>query len=241
MSKTKKPVKSQPKVSIKKVQPKTSEIKSKTADTKLKAAVEKNPVKKAAAVKRNKVQKPAAKIENKKLTSRISKIAKVADQKIVAVHLVKKLKLPANITKPKTTKNYNRKQTKLITKAEQPISTTPKPKPKKAKAISSAVFRGEKNRYDFTVFPLDAVFEDVPAIYIISRRVVDKSKKAHHALVCIGQTESLLDELKKHKKDKRAKKFAANSISLLCEENETRRLKIETDLKAAHAIRCLYA
>lgn len=232
--KTKKTDNSQPKTLIKKVQPKTFEVESKTI-------VEKKSAKKTAAIKKNKVQKPPVKIENKKLDSKILKIPKVEDQKIVAVHLVKKLKLPESITAPKNKKNSRPKLVKPIEiRAEPPTLTTPKPKPKKAKAISSAVFRGEKNRYDFTVFPLDAVFEDVPAIYIISRRTVDKSKKAHHALVCIGQTESLLDELRKHKKDKRAKKFAANSISLLHEENEIRRLKIETDLKAAHAIRCLY-
>lgn len=237
LNKTKKTVKSQPKTSTKKVLPKISKAKSKTVNVKSKTVAAKKSAKKIVAIKTNKVQKPLVKVENKKLNSKISKIPKLENQKIVAVHLVKKLNLPVS----KSRRNYKRKQRKLIFRAEQPSPIIHKPQPKKAKAISSAVFRGEKNRYDFTVFPLDAVFENVPAIYIISRRVVDKSKKAHHALVCIGQTESLLDELKKHKKDKRTKKFAANSISLLREENKTRRLKIETDLKAAHAIRCLYA
>ena len=239
LNKKEKSVKSQLKISTEKVQPKNFEKKSKIDNARSKKVIVE---KKASAIGENKTRKPSAAIENKKLDSKISKIAKVENQKIVEVHLVKKLKLPANITAPKKKRINKAKQVKsLEMKVESPILTTPEPKPKKAKAISSAVFRGAKNSYDFTVFPLDAVFENVPAIYIISRRVVDKSKKAHHALVCIGQTESLLDELKKHRKDKRAKKFAANSISLLREENENRRLKIETDLKAAHAIRCLYA
>ena len=238
--KTKNAVKTQPKVLTKKLKSKISEVKSKTANVKSKTFVEKKSAKKKTVIKSSRTQKVPDVIENKNQSSRISKIPKVDNQKIVAVHLVKKLKLPAGISASKSKRSDKRKQGKLIFKANQPIPMIPKSQPKKAKAISSAVFRGEKNRYDFTVFPLDAVFENVPAIYIISRRVVDKSKKAHHALVCIGQTESLLDELKKHKKDKRTKKFAANSISLLREENENRRLKIETDLKAAHAIRCLY-
>ena len=225
-----------------KIPPKNSEIKSKIVKAKLQNPVGKKPVVKVAGVKQNDIQKSSVSSENKLLNSKISKIAKVEDQKIVAVHLVKKLKLPAGETAPTKKKLKQQKVLKVIElEPEVPVLPALKPKPKKAKAISSAVFRGAKNRYDFTVFPLDAVFEDVPAIYIISRRVVDKSKKAHHALICIGQTQSLLDELKKHKKDRRTKKFAANSISLLREENEIRRLKIETDLKAAHAIRCLYA
>jgi alpha-L-arabinofuranosidase len=112
---------------------------------------------------------------------------------------------------------------------------------KKTKPISSAVFRGKKDRYDFQVFPIDAEFEDVSAIYIISKRKIDKRKKAHHALVCIGQTDSILDEMKKHKKGKCVKQHQANAISILPETNEKTRLKIETDLKAAHAIPYIHA
>lgn len=112
-----------------------------------------------------------------------------------------------------------------------------KPKPKKNKPIGAAVFRGKKERYDFQVYELDAEFVDVPAIYVISKRKTDKQKRAHHALVCIGQTDSILGEIKKHK-NKCIKKHNANVISILPEENEKKRLKIEEDLKAAHAIAC---
>ena len=81
-------------------------------------------------------------------------------------------------------------------------------------------------------------FEDVSAIYVISKRKIDKRKKGHHALVCIGQTESLLGEIKRHKKGKCVKKYQANVISILPEENEKKRLRIETDLKAAHTVVC---
>ena len=57
-------------------------------------------------------------------------------------------------------------------------------------------------------------------------------------LVCIGQTESVLGEIKRHKKGKCVKKYQANVISILPEENEKKRLRIETDLKAAHTIVC---
>lgn len=113
-----------------------------------------------------------------------------------------------------------------------------KPRKKKAKAISSAVFRGRKARYDFQVFPLDSEFDAaISAIYVISKRKTDRNKRAHHALVCIGQTDSLSGEIKRHAK-KCIKKHAANVISILPETNEKRRLKIEEDLKAAHSIAC---
>lgn len=122
--------------------------------------------------------------------------------------------------------------------AKTVTATAPrKSKPKKVKPIGAAIFRGKKERYGFQVYPLDAEFEDVSAIYVISKRKIDKQKRGHHALVCIGQTDSILGEIKRHK-NKCIKKHNANVISILLEENEKKRLRIEEDLKSAHAIAC---
>ena len=119
-----------------------------------------------------------------------------------------------------------------------------KQRKKKSPKISEAVFRGKKAPYNFEVFPIefpaDIEFEDVPAVYIISKRKLDKNGKAHHALVCIGQTESIVNELKRHKKGKCVKKLKANVVSLLVNTEEKERLRIEDDLKAAHSIPCLH-
>ncbi len=123
--------------------------------------------------------------------------------------------------------------------AAEPIKLPPAESPKrKLKSFGAAIFRGKKTRYDFQVFPFDGEFEDAAAIFIISRRKVDNKKRAHHRMVCIGQTDSVLDELKKHRKGKCFKQFQANAISILREENEQKRLKIEADLKSAHQIPC---
>ena len=113
-----------------------------------------------------------------------------------------------------------------------------KTKPKNVKQIGAAVFRGRKNRYDFQVYPLDFEFENVSAIYVISRRKTDSKKRAHHAFVCIGQTDSLPGELAKHTRSKCVKRHEANVVSILTEPSEKKRLKIEEDLRAAHAIVC---
>ena len=117
----------------------------------------------------------------------------------------------------------------------------PKPRKKKVKPLGAAIFRGKKERYDFQVFPIEGEFEDAAAIFIISRRVVDKNRRAHHRMVCIGQTISVLSELKKHRKGKCFKQHEANAISVLREENEQKRLKIEADLRSAHTIPCPHA
>ena len=114
-----------------------------------------------------------------------------------------------------------------------------KPKNRKAKLIGAAIFRGKKERYDFKMFALNETFEAIPAVYIISKRTTDTRKKGHHALICIGETHSIFDELKKHRKGKCVKKHRANVVSILPEADEKIRLKIETDLKAAHNVACL--
>ncbi|MBA2621155.1 MAG: hypothetical protein H0U87_08140 [Acidobacteria bacterium] len=174
---------------------------------------------------------------------------------IVAVKKVKSQNMPVKTMRQKNleiVKTKNQKSTpvtaiKRIEAVANKIEVTlppivaVKPKKKKAKAISAAVFRGRKARYDFQVFPLDAEFDAaISAIYVISKRKTDRNKRAHHALVCIGQTESLSGEIKRHAK-KCIKKHAANVISILPETNEKRRLKIEEDLKAAHSIACAAA
>ncbi len=170
----------------------------------------------------NKVQKP--------------KLSKTKEAKSQAVKSVSLKAKTAPFENKRTSKNA------IIAAENKPepkkLPLPPKLKKKKAKPICAAVFRGKKDRYGFEVFPLDAEFEDVSAIYVISKRKIDKRKKGHHALVCIGQTESLLGEIKRHKQGKCVKKYQANVISILPEENEKKRLRIETDLKAAHTVVC---
>ncbi|MCY7374470.1 MAG: hypothetical protein LH472_00655 [Pyrinomonadaceae bacterium] len=146
---------------------------------------------------------------------------------------------PKNVKAKPPKTNAPVKKSKVIAVEIEAVSLPlPKPKKKKAKPIGAAIFRGKKDRYDFQVFPVDGEFEDSPAIFIISKRKVDKHQRAHHTMVCIGQTTSVLSELKKHRKGKCFKQHQANAISVLREENEQKRLKIESDLKSAHTIPC---
>lgn len=109
---------------------------------------------------------------------------------------------------------------------------------KKSPKISEAVIRGKKSLYNFEVIPLTAEFEDTSAIFIISKRKTDKRGKGHHSFVCIGQGDSILQEIKKHQKAKCVKKHQANVVCLLRETDAENRLKIEADIRAAHTSVC---
>ncbi len=111
----------------------------------------------------------------------------------------------------------------------------------KSLKISEAIFRGQKTTYNFEVFPMEIEFQPSSAVFIISRRKTDKLGKGHHKFVCIGQTESLVNEIKKHKKVKCIKQQKANVVCVLLEQDEKSRLKIEEDLKATYTIPCSHS
>ena len=115
-----------------------------------------------------------------------------------------------------------------------------KRKKEKSPKISEAVFRGSKTAYNFEVFPLDIEFQETPAVFVISHRKTDRFGRGHHKLICVGQTESIVQELKKHKKGKSLKQNKANVICILAEQDEKSRVKIEEDLRSVHTVPCLH-
>ncbi|HEX8249969.1 MAG TPA: hypothetical protein VF599_17485 [Pyrinomonadaceae bacterium] len=107
-----------------------------------------------------------------------------------------------------------------------------------APQISEAVFRGRNSLYNFEVYPMNVQFNEVPAVYIISKRKIDRYGRGHHFLVCIGQTESLVEDIKMHKRGKCVKQLQANTVSVILEDDAQKRLEVENDLKSAHVIPC---
>ncbi len=192
------------------------------------------------APKKNEAKLPPPAAVVKKTEKKINeKTAKEVNQKSKKIEPPTTVEITATKRK-KVSKKIETEQTRLIEEIIEPetLLRPIKPKKKKIKPIGSAVFRGKKKLYDFEVFDLGEIFEPIPAVYVISKRITDKRKKAHHTLVCIGETDSIPEEIKKHRKSKCLKKNHANVISILKEADAQKRLNIETDLKAAHSIQC---
>ncbi|MGI9035460.1 MAG: hypothetical protein ACR2GD_05415 [Pyrinomonadaceae bacterium] len=112
-----------------------------------------------------------------------------------------------------------------------------KQRSRKSLKITDAVVRGEKTNYEFEVFPIETEFEPQPAVYIFSRRKLDKTGRGHQKFVRVGQTASLDGDFSKYKKNF-ASNSRANVICVYVEEEENSRRKIEEELKAAHLISC---
>ena len=112
------------------------------------------------------------------------------------------------------------------------------PPRKKLKRIAEAVFRGKKSQYSFDVFPLTNDIEDSPAVFIFSRRQIDKSGHGHHFVSCIGETDSVLSEVKRHKRNKCVKQNGSNVVCILREDNEAKRVSAIEDLKLNRSFIC---
>lgn len=237
-----------------------------TESKKIKNDLQKNIPNKRAAAKKIPKMMPlkiaaAKKIQNKKKVveqvARVSKEKKIRPENNIlltkkeiflkalaekSAASAEKLKQKKDALKAaKKIKNDSAQQAKdAAEKVKNPQNAEAKKTQKKNfKPICSAILRGRNKSYQFEVFPLEASFSFLPAIYVISRRITDHKRRGHHKLICIGQTDSIADAIKSHRRESCIKKHEANVICVLREENEIKRQKIESDLKAAHTINCV--
>ena len=105
--------------------------------------------------------------------------------------------------------------------------------------LADALFRGQDTDHFFKVYPITAAITDQPAVFIISRRVTDHRGRGHQLAVCIGETESTLKELKKHKRAACVKENAANVVCLLKEKDAKIRKTVIDDLLASRSFVCI--
>ena len=105
--------------------------------------------------------------------------------------------------------------------------------------LADALFRGRGNQHTFKVYPLLANITDQPAVFIISRRIVDRNGRGHHAVVCIGETASTAKEFRKHKRAKCVKDHGANAVCVLKEKDEEGRVGIIDDLVSNRSFSCV--
>lgn len=113
------------------------------------------------------------------------------------------------------------------------------PQIRRARKVGEAVFRGAGSVYTFEVFPLTTEIRDSAAVYIISRRIVDRFKTGHHRTICVGEANSIVSEIKKHKRAKCAKANEANAVCILRENDSKARSQVIDDLVAARSFSCI--
>lgn len=110
---------------------------------------------------------------------------------------------------------------------------------KRIRKLSTAVFRGSHSEYNFDVYPITTAITDHPVVFIFSRRKVDKKGRGHHAVSCVGETQSIISEIKKHKRSKCVKGNEANVVCILKESDRTARSGVLNDIASVRAFSCV--
>lgn len=110
---------------------------------------------------------------------------------------------------------------------------------KRIRKLSTAVFRGSLAEYSFDVYPITTAITDNPAVFIFSRRKVDKFGRGHHAVSCVGETQSIVSEIKRHKRARCIKGNEANVVCILREADSRIRTATLDDITAARVFSCV--
>jgi hypothetical protein len=104
--------------------------------------------------------------------------------------------------------------------------------------IADATFKGKTESYKFEVYDSKASFNDVPGVYVFTKRTLDSQGKGTHTLLYIGQTDKLGTRIGSHEKWDCVKKVGVNCICFLGEADKDKRFTIETDLRNAFNTPC---
>ena len=104
--------------------------------------------------------------------------------------------------------------------------------------IADATFRGKNGSYGFDVYSIDTEFNDVGAVYIFTKRVVDSNGKGSHTFLYIGQTDSLRDRIPNHEKWDCVNRNGVNCICIHRDDDEDSRIAKQTDLRARNSTPC---
>lgn len=89
---------------------------------------------------------------------------------------------------------------------------------------------GSGTEYRFTAYSLDTTFSDVGAVYIITNRSQGSNGGYSHNRIYIGETGDLSERFDSHHKASCFENHNANCICVFREDNNQRRLEIESDL-----------
>jgi len=97
--------------------------------------------------------------------------------------------------------------------------------------LGTLTLKGQSGtEYDFNVYKWDTDFEDIGAVYYISKRTEKPDGYGTHTKIYIGQTGDMLERFGDHHKSECFENHDVNAISIHQEANESTRLTIEEDL-----------
>ena len=100
-------------------------------------------------------------------------------------------------------------------------------------------FTGESGGdYTFAAYSRDARFKPVAAVYVITKREAHAEDRASHTRLYVGQTDNLKGEPFNLHQEHCFDRKHANCVCVFLENDQDRRLAIETDLRGVYDPPC---
>ena len=87
--------------------------------------------------------------------------------------------------------------------------------------------------YTFEVYSYDASWNEVAAVYMVTKRVKKPAGGGSHTRIYVGQTDNLKERFSGHHKEDCFVLYDGNALCVLQESSEQRRRLIESDVRGA--------
>jgi excinuclease UvrABC nuclease subunit len=105
--------------------------------------------------------------------------------------------------------------------------------------LGDVTFHGKSGQgYVFEVYPVDTDFNDVAAVYAVTRRYKDTRGGYSHEIIYVGETKDLSERFDEHHKANCFIRHNANCICTHLDDKEAPRLTKENDLIKKHNPPC---
>ena len=105
--------------------------------------------------------------------------------------------------------------------------------------LDSITIEGQsRQRYCFRVYILGNQFKPLPGVYLITARTTEPGERPKYAPLYVGETADLSTVFDHHKKQESFEMYLANTVGVLHEEDEARRMRIVFDLIARYRPPC---
>ncbi len=105
--------------------------------------------------------------------------------------------------------------------------------------LGSVNFTGKSGSvYTFAAYPAGTTFNDVGAVYFVTKRSPDGQGGYSHKRIYVGQTIDLSTRFDSHHRQDCFEREGANCICVYVESDEEKQLLIEKDLRVAYDPPC---
>ena len=99
--------------------------------------------------------------------------------------------------------------------------------------IADYTVTGESGKvYTFEVYSYDASWNEVAAVYLVTKRMQKPDGGGSHTHIYVGQTDNLKERFSGHHKEDYFVLSDANALCVLQESSEQHRRRIESDILA---------